>query len=62
MRDCIERLNSLDMVDELRRCLVTKPFLGICLGKQILFDYSEEGESRIRFSPGKVKRFKKKML
>ena len=27
MRDCVERLNSLDIVDELRRCLVTKPFL-----------------------------------
>ena len=38
MRDCVERLNSLDIVDELRRCLVAKPFLGICLGKQILFD------------------------
>ena len=60
MRDCIERLNSLDMVDELRRCLVTKPFLGICLGKQILFDYSEEGGSQgLGFFPGKVKRFKK---
>ena len=63
MRDCIERLNSLDIVDELRRCLVTKPFLGICLGKQILFDYSEEGGSQgLGFLPGKVKRFKKKML
>ena len=61
MRDCIERLNSLGMVDELRRCLVTKPFLGICLGKQILFDYSEEGRSQgLGFFPGKVKRFKKK--
>ena len=61
MRDCIERLNSLGMVDELRRCLVTKPFLGICLGKQILFDYSEEGGSQgLGFFPGKVKRFKKK--
>ena len=61
MRDCIERLNSLDMVDELRRCLVTKPFLGICLGKQILFDYSEEGASQgLGFFSGKVKRFKKK--
>ena len=61
MRDCIERLNSLDMVDELRRCLVTKPFLGICLGKQILFDYSEEGGSQgLGFLPGKVKRFQKK--
>ena len=26
MKDCVERLNSLDIVDELRRCLVTKPF------------------------------------
>ena len=61
MRDCIERLNSLGMVDELRRCLVTKPFLGICLGKQILFDYSEEGGSQgLGFFPGKVKRFKEK--
>ena len=63
MKDCIERLNSLDMVDELRRCLVTKPFLGICLGKQILFDYSDEGGSRgLGFLPGKVKRFKTKNL
>ena len=61
MRDCIERLNSLDMVDELTRCLETKPFLGICLGKQILFDYSEEGGSQgLGFFPGKVKRFMKK--
>ena len=61
MRDCVERLNSLDIVDELRRCLVTKPFLGICLGKQILFDYSEEGRSRgLGFLPGKVKRFNTK--
>ena len=61
MRDCIERLNSLDMVDELTRCLETKPFLGICLGKQILFDYSEEGGSQgLGFIPGKVKRFQKK--
>ena len=61
MRDCIERLTYLDMVDELRRCLLTKPFLGICLGKQILFDYSEEGKSQgLGFLPGKVKRFKKK--
>ena len=55
MKDCIERLNSLDMVDELRRCLVTKPFLGICLGKQILFDYSKRVGVWIRFSSGKSK-------
>ena len=61
MRDCVDRLNSLDIVDELRRCLLTKPFLGICLGKQILFDYSEEGGSQgLGFLPGKVKRFNTK--
>ena len=61
MRDCVERLNSLNMVDELKRCLLMKPFLGICLGKQILFDSSEEGESMgLGLLRGKVKRFKKK--
>ena len=33
MRDCVERLNSLAMVDELRRCLVTKPFPWYLFGK-----------------------------
>ena len=61
MRDCVERLNSLDIVDELRRCLVTKPFLGICLGKQILFD-SEEGRVEIRFSTWQVSALLQKIL
>jgi len=35
-----------------------KPFLGICLGLQILFEASEEGqESGLGVIPGKVKRF-----
>lgn len=35
-----------------------KPFLGICLGMQILFDASEEGtESGLGIVPGTVKRF-----
>jgi imidazole glycerol-phosphate synthase subunit HisH len=36
-----------------------KPFLGICLGLQILFEASEEGtEKGLGVIPGKVKRFK----
>lgn len=36
-----------------------KPFLGICLGLQILFDSSEEGkEPGLGIIPGKVRRFK----
>jgi glutamine amidotransferase len=37
-----------------------KPFLGICLGLQILFDSSEEGqEPGLGIIPGKVRRFRK---
>ena len=60
MRNCIERLNRLDMVDELKKSIETKPFLGVCLGKQILFDSSEEGKSLgLGVLSGKVRRFKK---
>lgn len=35
-----------------------KPFFGICLGLQALFDYSEEGETKgLGLLPGKVVRF-----
>jgi len=39
-----------------------KPFLGICLGMQMLFDYSEEGEQSIEglgIIPGAIKMFPK---
>lgn len=39
-----------------------KPFLGICLGMQMLFDYSEEGEKPVEglgIIPGAIKRFPK---
>ncbi len=39
-----------------------KPFLGICLGMQMLFDYSEEGEKPVEglgIIPGAIKRFAK---
>lgn len=36
-----------------------RPFFGICLGLQALFDYSEEGETRgLGIFPGTVKRFR----
>jgi len=37
-----------------------KPFLGICLGMQMLFDYSEEGDAPVTglgIIPGAIKRF-----
>jgi glutamine amidotransferase len=43
------------LVDRLRQ--LTKPLLGICLGMQLLFEYSEEGEvDCLNLIPGRIKR------
>ena len=43
----------------LQECLSEKPFLGICLGLQALYDESEEGgrTTGLGILPGKVKKF-----
>lgn len=38
----MERLRDCDLIDPLRRR--SKPLLGICLGMQLMFDWSDEGE------------------
>lgn len=60
----MENLKSLGMVEPLHRALdAGKPFLGICLGLQLLFTESEEGECEgLNIIPGKVKKFKVKSL
>lgn len=42
--DAMQRLEALDMVEVIKNVIAAnKPFLGICLGMQLLFEYSEEG-------------------
>ena len=41
-RSAMDNLRTLGLVEAVREAAVTKPFLGICLGMQILFDRSEE--------------------
>jgi len=42
---------------------VTKPFLGICIGMQILFDHSDERETPcLGLVPGRVRRFQGERL
>ena len=45
MKNCFSAFCSLGLLESFKNCLKKKPFLGICLGKQFLFDYSEEGSS-----------------
>ena len=52
-------LRALGLTEVVREAAVTKPFLGICLGMQILFEHSEEdgGVDLLGVLPGRVRRF-----
>ncbi len=56
---CIQALDKYNLHEVLRECLAEKPFLGICLGLQALYDESEEGGGTtcLGILPGKVKKF-----
>lgn len=57
--EAMERLRAGGMASGLRRAIDSgKPFLGICLGLQLLFRESEEGAERgLDILPGKVLHF-----
>lgn len=57
--DCMETLNKKGLVPVIQRALHSgKPFLGICLGAQLLFESSEEspGVAGLGFFKGQVKK------
>lgn len=58
--DAMARLNEYGLIDVIKK-IVDKgtPFLGICLGLQLLFDSSEEapGVKGLSILPGKIVRF-----
>lgn len=53
------RLERDGMADAIRATIAgRKPFFGVCLGLQLLLDWSEEGDTRcLGVVPGQVKRF-----
>jgi len=59
MGACMSALNEHNLVDVIKKAAVEKPFLGICLGLQLLFDHSEEnnGTKGLSIIPGKVIKF-----
>lgn len=58
-KSAMENLRALGLVEAVKDAAATKPFLGICLGMQILFDHSEEdgGVDCLGIIPGHVRRF-----
>ena len=59
-KDCMANLNKLKLIDPIRKFIDGgKPFLGICLGLQVLFEESEEygPVAGLGILPGKVVKF-----
>ncbi len=64
-RDCMRHLDELDLVPVIREHVnAGKPFLGICLGLQLLFEQSSEfGDvPGLGLLPGKVVRFQEHQI
>ncbi|WP_150047332.1 MULTISPECIES: imidazole glycerol phosphate synthase subunit HisH [Methylomonas] len=59
IRDCMDALERLNLIDAIKQAAHNKPFLGICLGMQALLTDSEEnqGTQCLNIIPGHVRRF-----
>ncbi len=64
MGACMQALNEHGLVDVIKQAAQEKPFLGICLGLQLLFDHSQEngGTNGLSIIPGDVVKFEKSDL
>ncbi|MCK6411448.1 MAG: imidazole glycerol phosphate synthase subunit HisH [Azonexus sp.] len=58
MPDCMRELEARGLREAVIQAAASKPFLGICVGEQMLFDHSEEGDvPGLGIFPGQVLRF-----
>jgi len=58
MRDCMQSLREGGAEEALLRAVKTRPVMGVCVGEQMLFEMSEEGDAPgLGLLPGKVVRF-----
>jgi glutamine amidotransferase len=59
MPDCMQGLRDSGVLEALLRAAASKPLMGVCIGEQMLFDSSEEGDAAgLGLLPGKVVRFR----
>ena len=60
LRDCVASLRTSGLSGSVRAWIAAdRPFLGVCLGMQALFEHSEEGDvAGLGIFPGRVVRFR----
>jgi glutamine amidotransferase len=59
MRDCMRQLAESGAREAVVEAARSKPFLGICIGLQMLFEHGEEGDTPgLGLLPGEVPRFR----
>ena len=62
MPDCMHELDARNLREAIIDAAKNKPFLGICIGMQLLFEHSEEGDTAgLGLFKGNVKRFAEKL-
>jgi len=58
MRDCMREMEARGLRQAVIEAAINKPFLGICIGLQMLFEHSSEGDvPGLGVLPGEVVRF-----
>ena len=63
MPDTMRALSASRLEPVIREAAARKPFLGICLGLQMLFEFSEEGDTAcLAVFPGSVRRFSREPM
>ncbi len=63
MPDCMRELIASGLKDVVLETMRDRPFLGICLGLQMLFERSEEGPTKcLNVLPGAVVRFREELM
>jgi glutamine amidotransferase len=59
MRDCMRQLAESGAREAVMEAARARPFLGICIGLQMLFEHGEEGDTPgLALLPGEVPRFR----
>lgn len=59
MPDCMRSLRESGLFEAVIKAAREKPVFGVCIGEQMLFDWSEEGNTPgLKLLPGKVIRFR----